>query len=362
MKAVLTAIIGAVVLVVAMHLWAVFWRARRSSHYRCSNNAVARPVVTERVESGTFVVSVERAPDKHRVVWNLQQPPAGDTELKVTVGTEPSAVTIPANTPLGQVSALIGAAAGHRFSATLQLDAHGATTGICLTSGRAGSAGRLAIAGIGAATLTDQNGDRLDARVLVNGDEVATTNDFVSLRDDVSARIMAAGTTSIVVGPEADGGRLLSGFHMDRSASSVGPLLVYRTLRLQLWAGVALVAAGGLGGMYYGTTQGSLKGQTRALEAQAGVTTTSTSMKGSTTTTSSASTTTIPGASGQPTVVPTTGATTGSVTAQNPPTPGGTTSSTVSLVQAIALAMVAAGATMIPTGAVGLLAAKVKEE
>lgn len=356
------AIIGAVVLVVAVNVWAVFRRRGPSSHSRSSDDTIARPVVTQRVEGGTFVVAVERVPDKHRVMWTIQQPPAADTGLEVTVGTDRSAVTIPANTPLAQVPGLINAVAGHRFSATLQLDAHGTATGICFTSGRAGSAGRLAVTGIEAATLTDQNGDHLDARVLVNGDPVATTNDFVRLRGDVSAQIMAVGTTSIVVGPEADAGRLWFGLGLRRSASPAGALLLYRTLRLQLAAGVVLVGVGGVGGMYYGTTQGTLKGQTRALEAQAGVTTTSTSIKGSTTTTPSTTTTSIPESPGQATAVPTTAATTGTITAQNPPTPGGTTSSTVSLVQAIALAMVAAGATMIPTGAVGVLAARVKDE
>ncbi len=355
------AIIGAVLLVVAMIVAAVFGGRRRSSHYRCSDNAIARPVVTQRVEGGTFVISVERPPDKHRVVWSIQQPPAADTELEVTVDTEPRVITIPANTSLADLPDLINAEAGDRFSTTLQLDAHGTTTGICFTSDRPGSAGRLAISGPDLERITDQNGDRLDARVLVNGDEVATTSDFVNLRDDVSAQILAAGTARIVVGPQADGGGMLSRFGLRRSASSAGPVLVYRTLRLQLWAGFGLVVAGGLGGMHFGTNQAALQGQTRALEAQAGVTTTSTQPKGPTTTTTSTTTTTIAGAPSQATVVPTTAATPGTITAQNPPTPGGTTSSTVSLVQAVALAMVAAGATMIPTGAVGVLAAKVKD-
>lgn len=121
---------------------------------------------------------------------------------------------------------------------------------------------------------------------------------------------------------------------------------LYRTLRLQLVAGFMLVLGGGIAGMYFVTHNPSLTAQNAISKEQAGLPAQEVGPTSITTTTTATSAP----AGATPT------------TAVVPITPGGTTSSTVSLVQALALAIVAAGATMIPTGAIGVLAAKVKTE
>ncbi len=202
-----------------------------------------------------------------------------------------------------------------------------------------------------------------NAAVTVNGEappDLTVAGNLITL-PGVRLRAIGRGTATVTVGPSSD------------SPITQSVLLWAKNLlRLQLWIGAGLIFGGGL--FVFSTLRLShpnLTFTSGPTPPAASATTTSLKVPGSTTT----STATPGGPAALPPAAGSGGSTTAasitvvanSTTIAAPAggqigAPGGATSSDTSLVQTVALAMITAGATLIPTGAASILAGKVKTQ
>ncbi len=182
--------------------------------------------------------------------------------------------------------------------------------------------------------------DTPNALLTINNATVVATVDVVAL-PNLRLRVVGEGNASVTVGPPLDSGQNTKVLDWARGL-----------LRLQLYLGAALIAFGGLLAVFAAH-------QNRPLTVTSTPTTTT-------------ATTTAPTVPGQVPVEPSvprsaSSSTTSSTTSGTGPpagatrveASGGTTSSDTSLLQSVALAIIATGATLIPTGAAGILTAKI---
>ncbi len=212
--------------------------------------------------------------------------------------------------------------------------------------------------------------DTPNGKVLVDGQTRQAPGDQVALIEGVTLNIVGVGEATVTVGPPAASASTPGNSNKGATSSGAGAGSdktsldgVKQILALQLWLGFGLILGGAILGMYFGTHNPSVNAEKNQAAFIAPVTTKvdkATAASIATTTTVATATTTTTGPASAGIFNPIDAGST-PVTVK-PTTPGGTTSSSVSLVQALAIAVIAAGATLLPSGAASVLAGKIKSQ